>query len=84
MTMETLLWNTTTREARFEAISAALAAGKTVYVSTARGAIKVTAKNAAKWDATGKPIFKLSKGSLFVAAGRRYDCIDFNHIQIDE
>ena len=80
--METMLWNDTTREARFAAITAAIAEGKTVYVATARGAIKVTAKTAAKWVASGRPVFKFSKGSIFVAAGRRYDCIDYNHIQI--
>jgi hypothetical protein len=81
--METLLWNDTTREDRFAAITAAIVAGRTVYVMTARGAIQVTTKTAAKWEATGRPIFKFSKGSLFIASGRRYDCIDFNHIQIE-
>lgn len=80
--METLLWNDTTREARYAAITAALAAGKTVWVMTGRGAIEVTPKTAAKWDASGRPVFKFAKGSLFVASGRRYDCIDYNHIQV--
>jgi hypothetical protein len=80
--MKTMLWNDTTREARFEAITAAIATGSTVYVMTARGAIKVTPKTAAKWEASGRPVFKLAKGSLYIASGRRYDCIDFNHIQI--
>lgn len=82
--MITLLWNDTTREARFAAITNAIAAGDTVLVMTARGAIQVTPKTAAKWEAAGRPIFKLAKGSLFIASGRRYDCIDFNHIQIQE
>lgn len=81
--MKTMLWNNTTREERHVAITTAIAAGQTVFVMTARGAIKVTPKTAAKWDAAGRPVFKFSKGSLFVASGRRYDCIDFNHIQIE-
>lgn len=81
--MKTMLWNDTTREARMEAIAATIAAGGTVYVMTALRAIKVTAKTAAKWEATGRPIFKLANGSLFVASGRRYDCIDFAHLQLE-
>jgi hypothetical protein len=80
--MRTLLWNDSDRETRYAALMSALAAGGTVYVMTARGAIKVTPKVAAKWNATGRPIFKLAKGSLYIGAGRRYDCIDYNHIQI--
>ncbi len=79
----TLLWNDTTREARMSSIEATLAAGGTVYVLTALRAIKVTAKTAAKWLESGKPVFKLSRGSLWVASGRRYDCIDYNHIQTE-
>lgn len=81
--MKVLLWNDTSTEARYLAIVEALANGQTVYVMTARGAIKVTPKMAAKFEATGRPAFKLGKsGSLYVVAGRRYDCIDFNHLQI--
>jgi len=76
-----MLWNDTTREARFAAITAAIAAGRTVYVMTARGAIKVSPKTAAAWNKIGRPVFKFVKGSLFVASGHRYDCIDYNHIQ---
>ena len=77
-----MLWNDTTREARFAAITAALAAGQTVYVMTARGAIQVTPRAAAKWEAAGRPIFKFANGSIFIGSGRRYNCIDYNHIQI--
>jgi hypothetical protein len=81
--MKTLLWNDTGREVRYTAVITALAEGKTVYVMTARGAIKVTPKTATKWETTGRPIFKFAKGSLYIGAGKRYDCIDYNHIQID-
>ena len=80
--MRTLLWNDVDRESRYVAIVGALSEGKTVYVMTARGAIKVTPKVAAKWEASGRPIFKFAKGSIYIGAGRRYDCIDYNHIQI--
>ncbi len=81
--MKTLLWNDVDREARYVAIINALAAGETVYVMTARGAIKVTPQTAAKFEASGRPAFKLGKsGSLYVVAGKRYDCIDYNHLQI--
>ena len=81
--MKVMLYNDTTKEDRYVAILLGLAAGETVYVMTGRGAIKVTPKTAAKFEASGRPAFKLGKsGSIYVVAGRRYDCIDFNHIQI--
>lgn len=82
MDTHTMLWNDSTRETRYAAIVNALEGGCTVLVMTARGAIKVTAKNAAKWKAAGRPVFKLAKGSIFIASGKRYDCIDYNHLQI--
>lgn len=61
-------------------ITDALASGKTIYVSTALRHIKVTPKTAAQFAAANHPLFKASNKSLYMAVGRRYDCIDYCQI----
>ena len=65
---------------KLDLINNALAAGKTVMISTMTRATKVTPKNAKKWAANGWTMFKLDGNSLLMAAGRRFDCIDYCRI----
>ena len=59
-------------------IQARLAEGMTVYVSTRLRSTKVTPKAAKRWADDGLELFKIDRtGSLLIAHGRRYDCIDY-------
>ena len=69
-----------TAQETFDKIQAWLASGKTVFVATALRTTKITPKTAAKWKANGHTLFKVSGSSLYMAAGNRFDCIDFCHI----
>ena len=54
-------------------IKSSIASGKTVYVSAGHHITKVTPEAYAKWEASGRPLFKLgSKGSLLMASGSSY------------
>ena len=68
---ETLAW-----------ITDALASGQTIYVSTALRHTKITPKTAARFAAANHPLFKASDKSLYMAVGRRYDCIDYCQITV--
>ena len=61
-------------------ITESLESGKTVYVSTALRTTKVTPKTAQQFMKVGRPIFRASDKSLYMAVGRRYDCIDYCQI----
>lgn len=55
-----------------------LAGNMTVYVCTYTRATKITPKTAARWADAGRDLFKIdSTGSLMMAVGNRYDCIDY-------
>ena len=54
-------------------IKNSIASGKTVYVSAGHRITKVTPKAYAKWEASGKPLFKLGNdGALLMASGSSY------------
>ena len=57
-------------EAAFAFINLSLAQGKNVYVGTQLRAFRVSPKLAAKWEAAGKPLFRLKGGSLLMRSGR--------------
>lgn len=61
-------------------ITESLDSGKTVYVSTALRTTKVTPKTAQQFTKAGRPIFRASSKSLYMAVGSRYDCIDYCQI----
>lgn len=63
-------------------IESALAQGRTVYLSTATRATKLTAKVAAKWTAIGRPVVKVKGTSLYLANGKSYVCADYCAISI--
>ena len=43
---------------------------------------KVTPKTAAKFTAN-QPLFKATRNGLFMARGKRFDCIDYCSIQVE-
>lgn len=56
-----------------EYIKNSIASGKTVYVTAGHRTTKVTPKAYAKWEASGKPLFKISSdGALLMASGSSY------------
>ena len=69
--------------AKLEMIEGAWAQGKTVYICTALRATKMTARNAEKWKAAGRPMVRVSGGSLQSVEGRRYVCADYCAISIE-
>ena len=55
-----------------------LAEGMTVYVTTHTRSTRVTPKDAQSWVDDGRELFKLGhNGTLLMARGKRYDCIDY-------
>ena len=72
------------RVAFYSAMQEALAAGKTVTISTAYRATIVTPKAYAKWQASGKALFRFSAdgSSAWMARGKAWDCIDYCAIRI--
>ncbi len=59
-----------------------LNAGHTVFIATSLRVIKVTAKDLAKFAAINRPLFKADASSLYISAGKGYDCIDFCRITV--
>lgn len=66
-------------------ITSAIAAGRTVYLTTATRATKITPKTFAAWTAAGRPVVKLNGAgsSLLLAEGRHYVCADYVGITIE-
>jgi len=70
---------------RYEMVTAALAAGRTVYFCQYAGMVIVTPKNAAKFAAIGRPIVKVSKSGteLLVARGTGYERVTHSAIRVE-
>lgn len=64
-------------QAKMDWITQSLNGGKTVYVCTYTRATKITKKTVDAWNNAGRPLFRVSGNSLYMGAGKRYDCIDF-------
>jgi hypothetical protein len=67
---------------RIQSLFDALSAGKTVYICTCTRATKITQKNVKAWEAYGRPILKAAGNSMYMAVGKRYDCIDYCSIRV--
>jgi len=63
---------------KMEWITAALAAGRSVYVHSCTRVFKITPAIAKRFDKAGRPVFKITGTSLYMSNGNRYDCINFN------
>lgn len=68
---------------KLEMIRKAWAVGKTVYFCTALRITKLTARNAAKFESTGRPVVRVRDGSLQMVEGRRYVCADYCAIRVE-
>ncbi len=63
-----------------EHLNRALASGRTVWILSHLRAWEVSAKTAAKWEASGRPIFKASAdgANALMGQGKDYVCIDWS------
>lgn len=66
-----------TADDKIKTILELLKSGKIVYISTPLKSYKITQKDVDKFDKTGKPLLKASEGSMFLAVGKRYVCINY-------
>jgi len=69
-------------EEKLKMILSGLQAGKTVYVATYLRCWKITGKTLAKWAQVDRHLFTINGNSLYMAAGKRYDCIDYCAIRV--
>lgn len=67
-------------ERMFHWINERIAEGRTVYVTTALKATKVSPRTVASFKKDGHEVFKLAGGSCYMARGKAWDCIDFCRI----
>ena len=51
--------------------------GGTVFICTHLRAVKINKNVVSKWEKSGYDLFKIKNGSLFMARGKNFDCIDF-------
>lgn len=63
-------------------INTAIAAGLTVYFRSYTHAYKVDRKTVARFAKAGVQLLKVSGGSLWMASGRSYLCMDLSGISI--
>ncbi len=66
----------TTPTEKLNAITTAIAAGKTIYVCSRYVHTKINAKTIAKFEAAGRKLFIATEDHLLMSAGRRYDSIN--------
>ena len=66
---------------KLDAISKALEAGRTIYVRTHTHSTKVTPRTAARFAATGRPVFKATGNDLWMTSGRKYVCINWCRVE---
>ena len=63
-------------------ITERLADGMTVYLSTPLKHTKITPKLAQQFADDGHALFKIDgTGSLLIASGKHYDCIDYSALR---
>lgn len=67
--------------AALEWITARIAEGRTVYLSTMTRSTAISPKTFAKWEAMGRPVVKLSaSGDLLIASGKHYLNAKYSHL----
>lgn len=64
-------------QAKLDWILSRIRDGYTVHIHTPYVQVPVSARTITKWEAAGRPLFKLVGNNLFVGRGSRYDCIDY-------
>lgn len=70
-----------TAQEKLNKVNEMIAMGYTTYFCTAYRAIKVTGRTVANFKKAGRDLFKVSGNSLYMSAGKRYDCVDFCSIR---
>lgn len=56
--------------------------GRTVWISTAWKCTEITPKTLAEWDKAGLTLLKAKGNSMYIAAGKRFECIDYCDIRV--
>lgn len=67
---------------RIPAIIEALESGKSVLISTHLRSTAITPKTLKTWRERGHELFRESKGSDYMANGKRFVCIDYCTVSI--
>ena len=61
-----------TAENALNFIENAIASGRTVYISTMTKATAISPATFARWEKSGRPLFKVANGNLMMASGKSY------------
>ncbi len=72
-----------TPQQKIDKIIATIKEGKTLYFSTCTRSTKVTPKTLKRWEDAGNVLFKADSKSMYMAAGNRFDCIDYCKITVE-
>ena len=71
-----------TAQEKLNKVNELIAQGCDVYFCTAYRSIKVNAKSVANFKKAGCDLIRISGNSLFMAAGKRFDCVDYCAIRV--
>ena len=72
-----------TAQEKIDQLYAAMRAGKKLYFSTAMRTIVITQATVDKFVKANRPVLTARGNSMYLAAGQRYDCIDYCRITTD-
>ena len=67
-----------TAQEMFNRITEGLKQGLTVWICTATRQTKITPKVAKSWEDSGDKLFKVVKNDLYIASGRKWNCLMAN------
>lgn len=70
-----------TAKEKLEKMVSLINSGKTIYIHTHTKIIKINKKISDKFTEE-HPVLKATEKSLYVSAGKKYDCIDFNTVTV--
>ena len=72
-----------TAESALSFINNAIASGRTVYVSTMTKVTAISPATFARWEKSGRPLFKVAAdGNLMMASGKSYGRITSNGMML--
>ena len=68
----------------YQAMRERLDAGASLTISTMTHVMTISPKVYAKWQASGRPLFKFSAdgSSAWIARGKSWDCLDYSAIRV--
>ena len=70
-----------TPQQRHDKINELVNSGCTVMICTHLKAVQVDREAVRRFDEAGMPLFKVANGSLYMASGKKYVCIDYTTIK---